>query len=764
MNVKNSNANIVKFRGSVSRVVYQSDDFKVYGIYVDTIKYPQVKLNQYGNVGLSGDMPTLDNGVEYEFEAVEDDKRGNGSYKMISVRRDEPMTIDGIRAFLNEILTRTQTDEIMKNYPDIIERVKQNRLDDVDLSKLHGIGNITFQKIVNKIQDNFYIADLCAEFGNAMSLSAMKKIYDKYGSVDRIKEKLKEEPYSTLTNVSGIGFKTADAIVLQMQKNNIIDFGYDVLTSIDRCLACITYLLTENENEGNTKMDLVELRNQCNDMVPRCVNKFADAVSDKSIYYDRDKRVISLSVTRNIERRIAKTIAEHLYDDDAWECDVSKYENVGEFKLSNEQLNVVKNLCNNKISILNGPAGSGKSYSTKAVISMLDDLSKSYILLAPTGKAAKVLSEFTKRNASTIHRGLGYRPDEGCVYNEEHKLPYDTVIVDEMSMVDVRLFYWLIMAIDFNRTKLLMIGDNAQLPSVGCGNLLHDFMSSKLIPTVTLTKIFRYDDGGLMRVATDIRTGKRYLDSTMKDKATIFGNNKDYVFMDISSTDNSDSIIAKVVAIYKKLLESGNKIEDVQVLTAKNVGKYGTIVLNNMLQKIANPNADGKSMSMKVGDIKYYVGDLVIQCKNDYRAPLSSGYKYNGQNHYSTETMPTAFVANGETGIVKNVGFGFMDVAFGDIVVRYDNAKARNITLGYAITCHKSQGESINNVILLTPNSDIFMLNSNLVYVGVTRTRNRCYHIGTIRTMDIVLKKKENMSRHTFMQELLKECVDNMNN
>ena len=173
---------------------------------------------------------------------------------------------------------------------------------------------------------------------------------------------------------------------------------------------------------------------------------------------------------------------------------------------------------------------------------MLDDLGKSYILLAPTGKAAKVLSEFTKRNASTIHRGLGYRPDEGCVYNEEHKLPYDIVIVDEMSMVDVKLFYWLIMAIDFNRTKLLMIGDNAQLPSVGCGNLLHDFMSSKLIPTVTLTKIFRYDDGGLMRVATDIRTGKRYLDSTMKDRATIFGNNRDYVFMDISSTDNSDSI------------------------------------------------------------------------------------------------------------------------------------------------------------------------------------------------------------------------------
>ena len=763
MKSTNTDKDILRFKGKMTRPVYQSDNFKVYGVYVDVRKYPFVKLNQYGNVSIAGDMPVLISDVEYEFEVTEDTKRGDGSYKMVSIKRDEPMTKDGVRAFLEEVVTTNQADVLMDNYPDIIERVKKNKLDDIDLSKMHGIGPCTFDKIVRNISDNFALADMCAEFGNIMTLGMMRKIYSRYGSIDRIKEKMKEEPYKTLTNVSGIGFKTADAIVLQMQKNNIIGFGYDVLTSADRCLACITYLLTENENEGNTKMDLVELMNQCNDMVPRCVNKFADAVSDKSIYYDKDKRVISLSVTRNIERRIAKTIAEHLYDDDAWECDVSQYANVGEFKLSNEQLNVVKNVCDNKICILNGPAGSGKSYSTKAVISMLDDLGKSYILLAPTGKAAKVLSEFTKRNASTIHRGLGYRPDEGCVYNEEHKLPYDIVIVDEMSMVDIKLFYWLITAIDFNRTKLLMIGDNAQLPSVGCGNLLHDFMSSKLIPTVALTKIFRYDDGGLMRVATDIRTGKRYLDSTMKDRATIFGNNRDYVFMDISSTDNSDSIIAKVVAIYKKLLESGNKIEDVQVLTAKNVGKYGTIVLNNMLQKIANPNANDRSMSMKVGDIKYYVDDLVIQCKNDYRAPLSSGYKSNGQNRYSTETMPTAFVANGETGIVKNVGFGFMDVAFGDTVVRYDSAKARNITLGYAITCHKSQGESINNVILLTPNSDIFMLNSNLVYVGVTRTRNRCYHIGTIRTMDIVLKKKENMSRHTFMQDFLREYVDNMN-
>ena len=617
MKSTNTDKDILRFKGKMTRPVYQSDNFKVYGVYVDVRKYPFVKLNQYGNVSIAGDMPILISDVEYEFEVTEDTKRGDGSYKMVSVKRDEPMTKDGVRAFLEEVVTTNQADVLMDNYPDIIERVKKNRLDDIDLSKMHGIGPITFERIVNNIRDNFYLTDLCAEFNNVMSLNMMKKMHKRYGSADRIKEKLLEEPYKTLTNVSGIGFKTADGMVLEMQKKGVLEFDYDVLTSTDRCLACIVYLLSENENEGNTKMNLIELRNQCNNMVPKCVDKFTEAICDDSIYYDKDTYEISLSITHSMEQRIANTIVEHLYDNDVWACDVDKYKNVGEFELSDEQLGVVRNVCSKRISILNGPAGSGKSFSTQAVINMLDDMGKSYILMTPTGKSAKVLAEFTHRPASTIHRGLGYSHDGGWRYNEENQLQYDTVIVDEMSMVDVKLFYCLIKAIDFDRTKLLMIGDNAQLPSVGCGNLLHDFMNSGLIPTITLTKIFRYNDGGLMRVATDIRTGKRYLSSSMKDRATVFGNNKDYVYMDVSSIENSEDIIAKVIAVYKKLLENGNSIEDVQVLTAKNVGKYGTIVLNNMLQKIANKNANSKrAMHMKVGDTLYYKGDLVMQTKN----------------------------------------------------------------------------------------------------------------------------------------------------
>ena len=757
---------IVKFKGAIDRIVYQSDNFKVYGVRVDVKKYPYIKLNQYRNVSIAGDMPMLITDVEYEFEAIEDSSKGTGSYKMVGVKRDKPLASSEVQSFLENILTKQQAKEIIDNYPDILERVKSNNLGDIDLSKLHGIGPVTFQAIVSKITDNFYIADMCSKFKNSISLSMMKKIYNKYKSADLIEEKLKAKPYATLTKISGIGFKKADSIIINMQKNGVIEFDYDIQTSLDRCKSCVIYLLSENEKNGNTKMNLAALRKQCAEMVPKCSDKFSQAIADDDIYYDKETVSVSLSATHTMELYIAKTIISHLNDECKWKCDIDKYRNINGFELSDEQIGVVKNVCDNRVSILNGPAGAGKTCSTQAIISMLDDLDKSYALFAPTGKAAKILADFTKRRTSTIHRGIGYTSAKKCVYNENWKLPFDIVIVDEMSMVDVKLFFKLMKAIDFSRTKLLMIGDNAQLPSVGCGNVFHDFIKSNLIPMITLTKIFRYDDGGLMRVATDIRTGKKYLDSSMKDSVTIFGNNKDYAFIDVSSITSSQSIINKVVSIYKQLVEKGEHIEDIQVLTAKNVGNYGTIILNNILQKIANPNStNDNNPHMKFGDVKYYQGDLVMQCQNNYKAPMSYDYltDYEKRN-YNVHCPPTAFVANGESGIIESVDTCSIDVRFGDIVVRYNKDCVSQISLAYAITCHKSQGASIKNVILLTPQSDIFMLNSNLMYVGITRTKERCYHISAIKTVNSIIRKKENMNRATFLQQMLKDCVKDMKN
>lgn len=746
-----------KFKGKIERCIYNSKDFSVYAMNVDKREYKDIMYNKYNNVSICGELHDLIIGVEYEIDAIEQDTKYGKSYKVINIKRDEPTTKEETYAFLKEILTENQTKTIIENYPDIISIVKEDRTDEIDINKLKGIGEKSLKIIKNKIIDNFYLVDLVSEFGNVISLSMLKKIYEKYSSIETLKYKLKLEPYTTLTRVSGIGFKKADAIVLELQKENIIDFGCDIKTSSDRCLSFVLYSLEENENNGNTKANLIDIRSKCIKEVPECANCFVDIIKDDDIYYNKDSMDIALKKTYENEKYIANTIMSNLKNDNVWDYDVEKYRDVGEFKLSDEQIKILDVVCKNNICILNGFAGSGKTASTQGLIKMLKDNNKSFKLFSPTGRAAKVLHENTNEPSSTIHRGLGYLPPNQWTYNEEHKLCCDIVIVDEFSMVDILLFRKLIESIDYAHTKLLLIGDNAQLSSVSCGNLLHDFIQANVIPTVTLSKIFRYSNGGLMRVATDTRCCKPYLTSDMKGKATVFGDNKDYMFVDLPS----ELIPKNVVALYKKLLDNGSSIEDIQVLTAKNVGSCGSIELNNMIQKVANPNY-GSEVNMKIGDTIYYEGDLILQTMNNYNAELdinSLSDKEYVEYGFSDE-KPTAFIANGETGLIKEIYNSYVIVDFNGVRVKYYREDMNMVKLGYAISIFKAQGGGFKTIILCTPQSHIFMLNSNLLYVGLTRMKEKCYHLGTLQSVNQAVKKKENLTRMTFMQKLLMDYID----
>lgn len=744
-----------KFKGVVIKCTYNTPDYKIYAINVNKIDYPNIKQNKYNNVSILGELADLTLGVEYEITAEEQINKYGTSYKVLNIKRDLPTTTEGTYLFLSEILTENQAKVLIENYPNIIQMVKDNDLSDIDLSKLKGIGEKTFENIKEKIIINYCLMDLVIEFKNVLSMSIIKKIYDEYSSIDKLKEKLKSQPYTTLTRISRIGFKTADSIILQLQKEDIIDFGYDVKTSPDRCLSCMLYLLEENENDGHTKMNLADLRQQCLKIVPSCAEHFVDVIKDNNIYYNKDTMDVSLRKTYETEKYIADTILNNLKNQkNVWNYDINLYKNVGDFELSDEQVKIFDVVCKNNIAILNGFAGSGKTASSQGLIKMLKDNNKSFRLFSPTGRAAKVLHENTNEPTSTIHRGLGYIPPSQWTYNEENKLHCDIVIVDEMSMVDIWLFKKLLEAIDFNHTKLLMIGDNAQLPSVSCGNLLHDFMETNIIPTVTLNKIFRYTSGGLMRVATDTRCCKSYLTNDMKSKATTFGNNQDYMFIDLPS----ELIPKNVVALYKKLLDNGSSIEDIQVLTAKNVGDCGAIVLNNMIQRVANPNY-GSEVNMKIGDTTYYEGDLILQTVNNYNAELDTRYSTDEDfmNFDSFEEEPqTAFIANGETAIIKEIYNTYIIADFNGVYVKYYRNDMNMVKLGYAISIHKSQGGGFKTVILCTPQSHIFMLNSNLLYVGLTRMKQKLYHLGSLQSVNQAVKKKANLIRHTFMQNLLK--------
>ena len=748
----------ITFKCQVVRQTYDGGDYKIYAVDVDKDKYPEVKLTKYGNATILGEIHELGIGIEYEVRALEQNTKYGYSYKVLNIRRNKPESATDMYIFLEEILTFNQAQTLYENYPDIVDRVMSNRLDDVDLDKLHGIKEYTFNVIKNKIVENFCLAELVVEFQGLLTLSVLKKLYEKYTSVMMIKKKLREDPYKCLCGLARVGFLTADSILLELEKISkeninegrppVILFETDLRTSIKRCLSCMIYLLEKNEEEGHTLMSINELRNQCMKMAPACSHHFVECIKHESIYYDKDLMVVSLKSTYEIEKYISENIISGLMNkENKWDFDYKKYNIVNGCKLSNEQLNVVKNVCEYNISILNGAGGTGKSFCTQAVINMLKDNNKSFKLFSPTGKAAKILSEYTQETATTIHRGLGYIPPDNWAYNEENKMHCDVLIIDEFSMTDIFLFKRILDAIDFKITKLLIIGDNAQLPSVSCGNLLHDFMQFDIIPTTTLTKVFRYGDGGLMKVATDVRFCKQYL-SNVKNQITWYGTNKDYAFV---KTDNTN-ILKNAVALYKKLLSQGYKIEDIQVLSSYKKGEVGTGVINNAIQKVANPNY-GCNESMKIGDTYYYKGDLVIQNVNNYKAELVS---INDTEVLIEERY--TFIANGETGIIKEANKDYLLIDFDGVVVKYYRADMQMVGLGYCITIHKSQGSSIKVVILLTPKAHTFMLNSNIVYVGLTRMKEKCFHLGDVDTVNMAIKKKANFTRNTFMQNLLKEA------
>ena len=691
-------------------------------------------------------MQELNLGVEYTVKAKEiSDKYGVG-YEVINIKREKPTTLAATRNFLYEILTPNQTDTLLEAYPDIVDRIMNNRLDDVDLNKTKGIKDYTFNVIKQKVIENFKLADLVEEFRGLFSLSIIKKLYDKYPSVEKIKEVIRTEPYECLCRLSGIGFKTADGMLLTLEKeskqckedgkNPILFFGFDLKPSYQRAKACVDYILNENETNGNTYVKVGELKKQFEILVPEAIANLPLILKgDNDVIFDRESLSVCRKETYETEKYIAEKIKEGLSINTKWDCDCSKFRSLDGFDLTLDQCKTSEYMCIYNIVMLVGYGGAGKSSTTQAFVNLLKHYNKSFLLLAPTGRAAKVLAGFTGENAMTIHRGLGYMPPNDWNFNSEHPLPYDVVIVDEFSMVDIFLFKHLLEAIDFNRTKLLIIGDDAQIPSVGAGNVLYDLLCYKKIPTITLDKVFRYGKGGLSTVATDARTQTEYLDKNKKGMQ-VFGEDQSYIFMPLQQ----DGIVDYTVKLYKTLLTKGYSVEDIAVLSCYNVGDYGVIELNKRLQEAVNPNPDAKIV---FGDSEFRLNDIVMNYANDYKAVL--------YNEEFLDDKNTTFIANGESGMVDKIEHNSMVSNYDGTLIYYDKGKLKNIRLAYAITTHKSQGGQFKVVILITPRSHTFMLNSNLLYVGISRAKEKCYHLGEIKTVNNALKKKENFDRKTLL-------------
>jgi len=748
----------IKVRAQVEKCVYDSDTFRVYAMSVLEVIDGDVIKNKYGNISLSGAIQRLEHGIDYIVEARFEDNKYGGGYKMKSISADKPKSLEETYAFLCAIMPERYADEIFKNYPNIIEMVEKG--EEPDLNLLHGIKEKAWSKIKRKIEENFKLADIVALFDGALSMAMIRKIYDKYENAELVKQLLKEKPYECICNVCGFGFVKADSLILSLAKKG--KFDSDMITSEDRCIACMQYVLKRNEGDGNTLMLFKDFNDEVKSLVPEAYANMKNIFSDEKdslnkkfeVFVIDDNVCISLFRTRKTEKKVAEMIKNLQSVDNKWNIEYDKYTSIDGFNPSDEQRSILRMVCENNIAILNGAGGTGKTTSTRLLVKMLVDNHLSFMLLAPTGKASKVLQSYTNHGSSTIHRALGYSNGE-FVYNSENQLKTDIVIVDETSMIDIFLFRSLLEAINPHETKILLIGDAAQLPSVGCGNVFYDLLSSPSVPKVNLTKVFRYSDGGLMKVATDVRNRKKYLDG-VNGKITIFGSNKDYAFIQ----SEKENIKMDVINIYKRLLGE-YKADDIMVLSPYRKGDLGCNEINKWLQKLANRNARRNSpQSISYGDVTYYVGDIVIQNQNNYNAMPCTVKEYDNEHGNKDRISDihngdTVLIANGETGVILMISGDDVIIDFNGQQILYSKSDMSEMSLGYALTIHKSQGDSSKVVILITASSHTFMLNSNIIYVGMTRMREKCYHIGDVKTVNRAVKIKANFDRKTSLKTLL---------
>lgn len=371
----------------------------------------------------------------------------------------------------------------------------------------------------------------------------------------------------------------------------------------------------------------------------------------------------------------------------------------------------------------------GKSFTTRAVVDMLESAGLTVTLLAPTGIASRRLREATLRPASTIHMMLAKQQTTG-----------DVAVIDEVGMVSVELLFNLLRDGTNPDTRIVFVCDPAQLVSISCGNIAQDLMSSGSVPIVNLTKVFRYGTGGIATVATDIRNGK-------KDSLKTEWN--DYNFADIGKLP-----MKQIVDQYQELLDSGYKPKDILVLTPFNKGTEGTVAINNQLQKF-NPNELTEiGYKAERQNVHFKIGDKVINKKNNYHACVADASEEDGED---TE----CFIANGEIGFIRDLGVNngcaYMTIEFTDNLVYMCGKELENIKLGYSLTVHSCQGCEAKAVIMVMDSCHSRLATRNLLYVGCTRAKERLSIIGNAETISGAIDRVENLERNTWLGELLKE-------
>lgn len=574
------------------------------------------------------------------------------------------------------------------------------------------------------------------------------KIYRIFGN--KAVEKIKENPYSLAESVEGISFRTADAISfsLGLPKN-----------SPRRIRSGILYFLREAAySDGHTYLPEELLKEHAVYELKvgetEVENAIAQLIADRDIITDTASRTKACYLYNYYhdekfiaQRLCAMTLVKNKYTMSANEAEteIDAFEAENGIKLAAEQRNAVVTALSGACMVLTGGPGTGKTTAINTILALMKKLKLKAALAAPTGRAAKRMTQITGIEAKTIHRLLGAMPDGGAhmfTYNETNPLKYDVVILDEVSMIDTPLMAAFLRAVKPGG-RVIFSGDSDQLPSVGPGNVLHDIIASGTVPVIKLTHIFRQSEQSLI-----IMNAHRINHGEMPELAD---HTRDFFFMRRTAFD---SAVDTVLELYKTRLPatySVNPITDIQVLTPMKKGVTGTVELNRRLQQAINPSNGGKQ-EYKYGQSVFREGDKVMQTKNDYEMPYTDNEGKKGKGIY-----------NGDMGIINTIHSSekYMLITFDeDKTVEYPFTSLDELELAYAITVHKSQGSEFPFVIIPVCSYIPMLMSRNLFYTAITRAKRMVVLVGSDRTIMNMTNNNSYTKRFTGLEERLTVCFN----